>query len=97
MKLGGPDPLSLLAVVRLAESLIGRPIAVQSVPEDALRAQLATATDPLQKSFAGLMLYYAGGEVIEMAETLRDLPVPPLRTVREHLVKVTGASTRSAH
>jgi hypothetical protein len=31
------------------------------------------------------MLYYARGDVIEMEETLRALPVQRLKPIREHL------------
>ena len=75
IKLGGPDTLSPLEVVRLAEQVFGKTIVVQHVPEDALRAQHGAATDPLQQSFAALMLYYARGDAIDMTETLRTLPV----------------------
>lgn len=85
IKLGGPDALSPLEVVRLAEQVAGRKVIVQHVSEEALRAQHAAATDPLQQSFAGLMLYYARGDTIDMAETLRALPVQHLRSVREYL------------
>ena len=54
------------------------------MPEEALRAQHGAATDSLQQSFAGLMLYYAGGDVIEMADTLRTFPIQPLKSVRAH-------------
>ena len=84
-KLGGPDALSPLEVVRLAEQATGKTIAVQQVPEEALRAQLGAATDPLQQSFAALMLYYARGDAIDMTETLRALPVQHLKSVREYL------------
>jgi hypothetical protein len=70
--------------VRLAEQVVGRPIEVQHVPEETLRAQHGAATDSLQQSFAGLMLYYAGGDVIEMADTLRTFPIQPLKSVRAH-------------
>ena len=72
----------------MAEEVIGKPIEVQHVPEEALRAQHSAATDSLQQSFAGLMLYYAGGDVIEMAETLRTFPIEPLKSVRAHLQSV---------
>jgi uncharacterized protein YbjT (DUF2867 family) len=85
IKLGGPEALSPLEVVQLAEQSVGKPIAVQHVPEDALRGQFQSATDSLQKSFAALMLSYAAGDVIEMADTLRAFPGQQLKSVREHL------------
>jgi NADH dehydrogenase len=85
IKLGGPDALSPLEVVRLAEQVTGKTISVQHVPEAALRAQHGAATDSLQKSFAALMLYYARGDAIDMKETLRVLPVQHLKSVREYL------------
>lgn len=85
IKLGGPDALSPLEVVRLAEQAVGKKVVVQHVPEEALRAQHGAATDSLQQSFAGLMLYYARGDAIDMAETLRTLPVQHLKSVREYL------------
>jgi uncharacterized protein YbjT (DUF2867 family) len=89
IKLGGPEALSPLEAVRLAEQVVGKPIEVQHVPEEALRAQHAAATDSLQQSFAGLMLYYAGGDVIEMADTLRTFQIRPLKSVRAHF-QATG-------
>jgi uncharacterized protein YbjT (DUF2867 family) len=84
IELGGPDALSPLEVVRLAEGLVGKPVEVQHVPEEALRAQHAAATDLLQKTFAGLMLYYADGDVIDMTEARRTLSVERFRSVREY-------------
>jgi NADH dehydrogenase len=84
-KLGGPDALSPLEVVRLAEQVVGKRFVVQHVPEEALRAQQRAATDSLQQSVAALMLYYARGDVIDMTEPLRALPVQHLRSVREYL------------
>ena len=85
LKLGGPEALSPLEVVRLAEQRTGKKFQVQLVPEATLRAQHGGATDPLQQSFAALMLYYARGDVIDMQETLRAFPVQRLRSVREYL------------
>jgi len=85
LRLGGPEALNPLDVVQLAERLTGRPFTVEYVPETALRAQYDAATDPLEKSFAALMLYYARGDVVDMAAPLRLFAVPPLRTVYEHL------------
>ena len=84
IELGGPDALSPLEVVRLVEQALGKPVTVQHGPEDALRAQHSQAADSLQQSFAGLMLYYANGDVIDMTQTLRTFPIGTLRSVRGH-------------
>ena len=75
IELGGPGGLSPLEVVRIFEKLQGRAFEVQYVPEEALREQEKTASDPLQQSFAALMLYCSWGHVIDMRETLRKFPV----------------------
>jgi len=85
IKLGGPEALSPLDVVQLAERITSRTFTVQHVPEAGLRAQYDAAADSMARSFAGLMLYYAGGDVIDMAAPLRLFQVPPLRSVYEHL------------
>ena len=85
IKLGGPDALSPLDVVRLAEQVIGKTFVIQHVPEEALRAQYDAAKDPLQKTFAALTLYYARAGAIDMAEALQVFPVQHLKSVREYL------------
>jgi len=85
IELGGPEPLSPLEVVRLAEQVTRKRFDVQHVPEAALRTQYASATDPLQQSFAALMLFYAHGKEIDMTATLRAFPGQHLRSVRQHL------------
>jgi NADH dehydrogenase len=85
IKLGGPDALSPLEVVGLAERAESKPIAVERVPEEALRAQYDAATDPLEKSFAALMLYYARGEVIDMTTASRTFSLKPSKSVSAHL------------
>lgn len=77
--------MSPLEVVRLAEQAVGKKVVVQHVPERRSGAQHGAATDSLQQSFAGLMLYYARGDAIDMTETLRALPVQHLKSVREYL------------
>ena len=89
LELGGPDAHSPLEVVRIAESITGRKFEVEHVPEAALQAQKAAATDPLAKTFASLMLGYADGDVIPMGETLKKFPVR-LTSVREHLNRAAG-------
>ena len=82
IKLGGPEALSPLEVVRIFEELQGRQFDVEHVPEEALRQQRETASDPLQQSFAGLMLYYSRGDVIDMRDTLDKFSVQ-LSSVRD--------------
>ena len=90
IELGGPEALSPLEVVRLAEQATGKTFIVEHVPEEALRAQYESADDPLQKSFAALMLYCARCEPIDMDATLRDFRLEPLKTVAEHLAAATA-------
>jgi NADH dehydrogenase len=85
IRLGGPEALSPSEVVSLAEQVTGKTFEVQYVPEEALWAQYRGATDPLQQSFAGLMLYYARGDVIDPKEALAAFPNYRPRSVRAHL------------
>ena len=85
IKLGGPEALSPLDVVRKSEEIVGKRFAVQHVPEEALRAQFDAAADPLQQSFAGLMRYYALGDVIDMTDARQVLAVRPFKSVRDHI------------
>ena len=90
-ELGGPDALSPLEVVGLAEQTTGRRFVIEHVPEEALRAQYDGAGDPMEKSFAALMLYYARGDVIDVRPALRTFDVRGLRSVREHLTTLASA------
>ena len=83
LELGGPAALSPLEVVRAFEQSGGRPFRVEHVPEETLRAQRAAATDPLQQTFAALMLACALGDAIDMRTTLKTFPVP-LLSVQEY-------------
>ncbi len=84
IKIGGPDALSPLEVVARASRILGKRFDVQHVPEDALRAQHAAAADALQQSFAGLMLYYASGDVIDMTDVRKMLSVQKLTSVDDY-------------
>ena len=53
---GGPQALSQRRVVELFERAVGSPFALEVVPEAALQAQYDSAKDPLEQSFAALML-----------------------------------------
>jgi uncharacterized protein YbjT (DUF2867 family) len=87
LELGGPEALSPLQVVKVFEEVGGKPFEVQNVPVEALEGQHAAATDPMQASFAGLMIGYAAGRSIDMRATLRSFPIK-LKSVREYAGEV---------
>jgi uncharacterized protein YbjT (DUF2867 family) len=86
IELGGPDALSPLEVVRLAESISGRAIAVEHIPVEALEQQAREAAGTDAAIFPSLMLCQTRGAEIEPApEWLR-----PRTTVAEHLRRTLG-------
>lgn len=93
IELGGPEAISPLDVVKTAEVIAGRPFTVQHVPQEALEAQYAGASDPLGKSFAALMLCIARGNPIPMDATLRQYPIH-LTSVREFAQRTLAAGRR---
>ena len=92
VELGGPRPVAPLEVVRTFEAVTGRKFEVEHIPEQALRAQFEAATDPLQKSFAGLMLGFAGGDAIAMSDTARRFGIVP--TSIEDFARRASPATR---
>ena len=87
LELGGPDELSPNEVVKIFEEATGQSFEVNYVPVEALQAQKAGTDDPLQQSFSALMLDYARGDPIDMADTLKTFPVQ-LTSVREYASQV---------
>jgi len=87
LELGGPEPLSPLAVVRIFEESGGRPFTVEHVPEDVLSAQLEQADNDVSKSVMGLMLDYAHGDAKDMTEVLGAFPIR-LTAVRDYATRV---------
>jgi uncharacterized protein YbjT (DUF2867 family) len=87
LDLGGPQAISPLGVVKIFEQAGGKPFEVTLVPVEALQGQLAGATDPMQKSFVGLMLSYASAPAIDMTATLKAFPLK-LKTVEEYAKSV---------
>ncbi len=92
IRLGGPEALSPLEVIEVFEQAGGRKFTVTRVPEETLRAQHGAATDPMQESFAGLMLYYAHGDTIDMRPALEIFAIrlPELVSVRHHARRLAG-------
>lgn len=83
LELGGPEPVSPLEAVRIFEEVGGRAFQVQHVQASELQAQLASAADSLQQTFAALKLNCAKGDPVPMADILRRFPVQ-LTSVRDY-------------
>jgi uncharacterized protein YbjT (DUF2867 family) len=80
-EMGGPEPLSQLDAVRIFERACGKQIKLEHLPLEALRAQ-HQSMDPLQKTFAALMLNYAQGDIVRGA----------VNTAEAHGIKLTFVS-----
>jgi hypothetical protein len=89
IEFGGPEALSPLEVVARFEKIGGRPFQLEHVPEQALRAQFDGATDPMQKTFAGLMLGYLYGDAIDMAPVVDQFGIQ-LASVDDYARGVLG-------
>lgn len=79
LDLGGPQALGPLEVIKLFEQVKGRSFEVQFIPEEALQAQQAAASDPMQQSFSALMRSYAAGDSIDMSVTYSTFALRPTR------------------
>jgi NADH dehydrogenase len=86
--LGGPDALSPLEVIAIFEKLKGQRFSVTHIPLEALQAQYAAAANPLERTFAALMLETANGDVIPMQEMRRIFPGITLRSVEDYARQV---------
>ncbi len=75
LEMGGLAAVSPHQVIQYFEQKGGRKFEVTHVPPAALEAQRKEATDPMQQSFATLMLCYANGNPIEMKETARTFGI----------------------
>ena len=91
LELGGPEALSPLEVVQIFEQVSGKTFEVQHVPEQALAAQQASATDALEQTFSGLMRCYAQGDPIDMDAVLAAFPIK-LTAVRDYAESLLAAS-----
>lgn len=87
IEVGGPEALSPREVVRIFEERSGRRFEIEQVPEAALREMKANASNPIEDTFAGLMLFTAGGDEIDMIQTLARFPAR-LTSVRDYADRV---------
>jgi uncharacterized protein YbjT (DUF2867 family) len=81
LELGSEEALSQLDVVRIAEERSNRPWELEFIPEQVLREQFDTATDPLQRSFAALILNVALGSPLDPRPAMEAIPVRPSRVL----------------
>ena len=83
VELGGPEAIPPSEVVRVFEQIAGRSFEVQFVPDEALEARKAAASNPVEQTFAALMLGAAHGDEIDMENTAREFSFRP-RSVRDY-------------
>jgi uncharacterized protein YbjT (DUF2867 family) len=88
LEVGGPEDLSPSEVITIFEVTGGTRFDVQHVPEDALLAQVETASDPLAESFLKLQLEYVHGCLMNTSEARRLMPIKQ-KTVREYAAHVS--------
>lgn len=79
---GGPEPVSQRDAVKLFEEEFGKPFSVTEIPEQALEAQWKGAENPMEKTFASLMLGVARGLDAGMEPPFEKFPMQ-LTTPRE--------------
>jgi NADH dehydrogenase len=91
VELGGPEALSPREVVRMFEAAGAGEIMTESVPVEALQRQLETAPDPLEQSFAGLMLQYAAGDAVDTAISRTLFPFQ-MTSVRDFISATLAAA-----
>ena len=90
LELGGPENLSQLQAMKIFEEVMQKRMEIQHIPVEGLQAQLDSASDPMQKSFTGLMLCLATGDRIDMKDMLKKFPVT-LSSVKEFAHSQTQA------
>lgn len=83
LEMGGPEALSQLDAVRLFEKTLGKKFTLEHVPLAALEQQ-HRSSDPLQKTFAALMLGYARGNEISEARANAERYGIRLRSVADY-------------
>ena len=84
LELGDPEPVSPHQVIKLFEEASGKTFEVSHVPAKALKAQMEGATDPMEKTFVGLMYCYAVGDPIDIKTTLNAFPLK-LTSVQDYV------------
>ena len=88
MAFSGPQAISQREAVKMFEEAVGQPLSVTEVPPEALEAQWMNSSNPLEKSFAGLMLGIA--RLNEEAQPPSDEFSFEMATVRDYAARSAG-------
>ncbi|OJT22655.1 hypothetical protein BO221_23135 [Archangium sp. Cb G35] len=96
LPLGGEEALGQLDVVRMSEERSGRRWELEQIPEQVLREQFDGATDPLQRSFAAMMLNVALGGPVDPRPAMEAMGLRP-RTLRDYVERVLPGHTAESH
>jgi uncharacterized protein YbjT (DUF2867 family) len=89
IEFGGPEALSPIEVVGRFQRITGKPFLVEHVPEAHLQQQYEQSADPMQKSFAALMLGYARGDAMDMGPVVERFGIRP-SSVDDYVRRVTA-------
>ncbi|MBT8467161.1 MAG: SDR family oxidoreductase [Deltaproteobacteria bacterium] len=89
IQFGGREKLAPNDVVKIFEEVTGKQFEVEHVSEADLEEQRSAASDPLQQSFAGLMLQCAHGDPIDMDATIRTYGLS-MTSVRDYAKAVAS-------
>jgi uncharacterized protein YbjT (DUF2867 family) len=95
LEMGGPEPLSQLDAVKIFEQALEKKFRLEHVPADALQQQYSSP-DPLQKTFAALMLGYTGGDEIKGAQDTAKKYGIRLTSVGDYASRVRGETAGTA-
>jgi uncharacterized protein YbjT (DUF2867 family) len=95
LEMGGPEPLSQLDAVKIFEQALEKKFRLEHVPAEALHQQY-NSPDPLQKTFAALMLGYTQGDEMKGAQETAKKYGIPLTSVGDYASRVRGESEGTA-
>src|SRR5688572_4075428 len=86
IQFGGPEAISQRDAVRIFEEEFDKPFTVTEIPEAALEAQWSATENPMEKTFAALMLTIARGKNAGGEPPLGEYPMK-MTSVREFAKK----------
>jgi len=93
IRFGGPKAVTQREAIRALERAAGRTFQVEEIPERALEAQWAGATDPMQRTFAALMLAAARGHESPTGNVLEKFLIK-MTTVEEFAARAAHSEAR---